>query len=88
MDVAALDGPLASALMAKRVIRGMEQNPHHPYTLEVQPGASAGTFQWIIRRSGKLIQRSDRVQRTEAGARADGEKAIERLFSDAQGERG
>jgi hypothetical protein len=66
----------------------MEQNRHHPYSLEVQPGASAGTFQWIIRRSGKLIQRSDRVQRNEAGARADGEKAIERLFSDASSDRG
>jgi hypothetical protein len=66
----------------------MDQNPHHPYTLEIQPGLSAGTFQWIIRRSGKLIQRSDRVQRTESSARTDGEKAIERLFSDAQSDRG
>jgi hypothetical protein len=68
-------------------MKGMEHNPHTPYTLEIQPGLSTGTFQSIIRRSGKLIQRSDRVQRTEASARTVGEKAIERLFSDAQSER-
>lgn len=66
----------------------MDQNPHNTYTLQIQLGLSAGIFQWVIRRSGMLMQRSDRVQRTEAGARADGEKAIERLFSASQSERG
>lgn len=60
----------------------------YPYTLDVQPSErTPGTFEWTIRRHGKLIQRSDRVQRTEADARKDGEKAIERQFADAQSTR-
>ena len=60
----------------------------YPYTLEVKPSErTPGTFEWTIRRHGTLIQRSDRVQRTEADARRDGEKAIERQFADDQSTR-
>jgi hypothetical protein len=59
----------------------------HPYTLEVQPGSKPGTFQWTIRKHGNLAQRSDRIHRSEQDALKDGEKAIERLFSDAQSTR-
>jgi hypothetical protein len=60
----------------------------HPYTLEVKPSdRKPGTFEWTIRRHGKLIQRSDRLHRSEQDARKDGEKAIEREFSDAQSTR-
>ena len=59
----------------------------HPYTLEVQPGSKTGIFQWAIRRHGKLVQRSDRVLRSEEDAEKDGFKAIERQFSDAQSAR-
>lgn len=58
-------------------------SPTHPYSLEIMPGPKPGTFQWTIRRHGKLIQRSDRIHRSEADALKDGEKAIERQFSDA-----
>ena len=37
-----------------------------------------------IRRHGKLIQRSDRLQRSEEAARRDGEKALERQFIEGQ----
>lgn len=67
--------------------RRMNENPTHPYALEIQPGSKAGTFQWIIRRSGKLIQRSDRSFPSEDAARNDGAKAIERQFADAQSTR-
>jgi hypothetical protein len=63
------------------------ENRHHPYTLDVQPGPKAGTFQWALRKQGKLAQRSDRTFRSEEDARKDGEKAIERQFSDAQSTR-
>ncbi len=65
----------------------MTDNATHPYTLEVQPGAKAGTFQWILRRHGKLIQRGDRIFRSKEEAEKDGAKAIERQFSDAQSAR-
>jgi hypothetical protein len=59
----------------------MTDNSMYPYELEVQPSArTPGAFDWAIRRHGKLIQRSDRVQRTEDAARKDGQKAVERQF--------
>lgn len=58
----------------------------YPYTLEIQPSErSPGAFEWTIRRNGKLIQRSDRLQRSEEAARRDGEKALERQFTDPGG---
>lgn len=63
----------------------MNDNATYPYTLEIQPcERPAGTFQWVIRKHGKLLQRSDRPQRSEADARKAGEKEIERQFTDAQ----
>ena len=59
-----------------------------PNTLEVMASErKPGQFEWTIRRNGTLIQRSDRIQRSEADAQKDGEKAIERQFSDAQSTR-
>lgn len=63
----------------------MNDNQTHPYTLEVKASErKPGTFEWTIRRHGKLIQRSDRPQRSEEDARKDGEKALERQFSDSR----
>ena len=59
-----------------------------PYTLEVLASErKPGQFEWTIRRQGTLIQRSDRIHRSGADAQKDGEKAVERQFSDAQGAR-
>ncbi|WP_375457948.1 hypothetical protein [uncultured Enterovirga sp.] len=65
----------------------MNANKHHPYTLEVQPSQKPGLFEWTIRKQGKLAQRSDKQYRSEADALKDGEKAVERQFTDAQGAR-
>jgi hypothetical protein len=62
----------------------MSTDSMHPYSLDVKASdRTPGLFEWSIRRNGKLIQRSDRFQRSEEGARKDGEKAIERQFADA-----
>ena len=59
----------------------MNDNSTYPYELEVQGSTrTPGAFDWAIRRNGKLIQRSDRVQRSEEAARKDGMKAVERQF--------
>lgn len=65
----------------------MSEPSTHPYDLEVQPAAKPGTFQWTIRKNGKLAQRSDKTFRSEDDARKDGAKAIERQFADAQSTR-
>lgn len=53
----------------------------HPYSLEVTPPAQpGGSYQWAIRRSGKLLQRSDRRHASEAKAREHGEAELERLL--------
>ena len=59
----------------------MDDNRTHPYALEIMAANKPGTFQWTIRRHGKLIQRSDRVHRSLEEAQKDGEKAVERQFS-------
>lgn len=60
-------------------------NGTYPYTLDIVPNPRlAGHFDWIIRKHGKLLQRSDRPQRSEAEARKAGEKEVERQFADAQ----
>jgi hypothetical protein len=65
-----------------------EKNAHHPYSLEVAPSErNPALYGWSIRRHGKLVQRSDRSHRSEEEARKDGEKAIERQFSDASSTR-
>lgn len=51
----------------------------HPYSIEVSPLAKPeGHFQWAIRRSGKLIERSDRPYRSEAKAHESAMEAIAR----------
>lgn len=60
----------------------MNDNLTHPFSLEVKGSdRKPGMFEWTIRRDGKLIQRSDRLQRSEDDARKDGFKAIERQLS-------
>lgn len=66
----------------------MTAGPMHPYTLEVRSSERRpGTFEWSIRRHGKLIQRSDREERSEEKARMAGEKAIEQQFAAAHSSR-
>jgi hypothetical protein len=55
--------------------------PHHPYTLEVKASRKPDLYEWLIRKNGKLIERSDREYRSEEDARRSGEKAIERAFA-------
>lgn len=57
----------------------MNENPTHPYTLDVS-AAPGGHYQWAIRERGKLLQRSDRVHPSEREARQKGEAALESLF--------
>ncbi len=56
----------------------MNENPTHPYTLDVVKLPN-GRFQWSIRERGKLLQRSDRLEASEQAAREHGFKAIEAL---------
>ena len=63
----------------------MNENQTHPYALAVIASERhPGAFEWVIRRSGKLLERSDRTARSEADARKSGEKALERHFMAAQ----
>ncbi|MHC2106460.1 hypothetical protein [Methylobacterium sp. CM6246] len=57
----------------------MAENVPHPYSIEVSPlPKPEGHFQWAIRRSGKLIERSDRAHRSEGKAYESAMEAIER----------
>jgi hypothetical protein len=60
----------------------MTENRYFPYALDVEAGPKSDTFQWVIRKHGKLLQRSDKSFRSEEDARKNGEKVIEREFSD------
>jgi hypothetical protein len=54
----------------------------HPYSLEIiPPKADGGSYQWAIRKNGKLTQRSDRSLPSEAKARESGLGQIEKLLS-------
>jgi hypothetical protein len=65
----------------------MDNNPTHPYTLEVSE-TRPGVFSWAIRERGKLLQRSDRFEASEEAARKRGESALESLFAKtSRGER-
>lgn len=56
----------------------MSNDVPHPYTLEIiQLDKPAGHFGWALRRSGKLLERSDRAHPTEAKARESGMRAVE-----------
>ncbi|MCJ2049217.1 hypothetical protein MKL01_05835 [Methylobacterium sp. J-070] len=53
----------------------------HPYSIEVSPLAKPeGHFQWAIRRSGKLIERSDRPHRSAEKAHESAMEAVERAL--------
>jgi hypothetical protein len=57
----------------------MEENATRPFTLEVLPSEKpAGHFHWVIRKNGKLAERSDRSYPSEKAARERGEAALER----------
>ena len=57
------------------------ENPTHPYTLEVTPSPKGdGSFGWAIRLHGKMLERSDRVFRSEQDALKNGQEALERLL--------
>lgn len=57
------------------------QSATYPYSLEIKPPSQAGgSYQWTIRKDGKLFQRSDRHHPTEDKARAHAEGEIERLL--------
>jgi hypothetical protein len=53
----------------------MSENRLYPYELNIQPGPKTDTFQWALRKHGKLIQRSDRAFRSEEDAKKDGRKS-------------
>ena len=60
----------------------MSDNNTHPYTLEIVPAtADGGSYQWAIRKHGKLAQRSDRNYYSEEKARQSGMEQIEKLLS-------
>lgn len=50
----------------------------HPYEIEVLPlEMPAGAYRWVLRRSGKLLERSDRPHASEEKAWASAVKAME-----------
>jgi hypothetical protein len=56
-------------------------NPTHPYTLEITPSPKGdGSLGWAIRKNGTLLERSDRVFRSEQDALKNGREAVERLL--------
>lgn len=60
--------------------RALMSDVPHPYSIEVSPLAKPeGHFQWAIRRSGKLFERSDRPHRSEAKAYESAMEAVERM---------
>jgi hypothetical protein len=53
----------------------------YPYTLEALPcDKRAGHFRWVIRKHGKLIERSDKPYFSERAARKQAQAALERQF--------
>ena len=57
------------------------ENPTHPYTLELTPSPKGdGSFGWVIRLHGKMLERSDRVYRSEQEALKHGQEALERAL--------
>lgn len=62
-----------------------EQTNIHPYSLEVLPPKVPGkSFQWAIRKNGKLVLRSSRDLWTEQRARENGMAEIEKIFGDVE----
>lgn len=61
---------------------GMSNSDTHPYTLEIlPPKADGGSYQWAIRKHGKLAQRSDRSLHSEAKAREHGMAQVDKLLA-------
>ena len=59
----------------------MSETSIYPFTLEVERNPrSEGTWQWSIRKHGKLVERSDRTLPSEAKARANGIEKVEKLL--------
>ena len=57
------------------------ENPTHPYSLEIAPSPKGdGTVGWAIRMHGKMLERSDRMFRSEQEALKSGQEAVERLL--------
>ena len=60
----------------------MSMNQTHPYTLELSPSPRGdGSVGWAIRKHGKMLERSDRMYRTEREALKSGNEAVERTLS-------
>ncbi|AWN39973.1 hypothetical protein U8607_16140 [Methylobacterium durans] len=60
----------------------MSKDVPHPYSIEVEPLTKPeGQFGWLLRRSGKLIERSDRAYRSEEKA---WEAALEAALRDSK----
>ena len=56
-----------------------ERSPR--YSLDVEPSKrSPGSYEWAIRERGKVLQRSDRVHRSEGEALRHGEQELERIL--------
>ncbi|HEX2556127.1 MAG TPA: hypothetical protein VHL98_20705 [Microvirga sp.] len=57
-------------------------NQTHPYTLELAPSPKGdGSVGWAIRKHGKMLERSDRMFRSEREALKSGQEAVERALS-------
>ena len=67
-----------------------DDNETYPYTLIISPSERlAGHFDWVIRRHGKLVERSDRHHPSERSAQESGQAALERqLHDDREPKRG
>ena len=60
----------------------MSLNHTHPYTLELSPSPKGdGSVGWAIRKHGKMLERSDRMYRSQQEALKSGQEAVERALS-------
>ena len=60
----------------------MSMNQTHPYTLELSPSPKGdGSVGWAIRKHGKMLERSDRMYRTQHDALRNGQEAVGRTLS-------
>ena len=72
-----LGQPAESGGEASHITLMTSQVPH-PYAIEVHPlETAAGVYRWILRRSGKVLERSDRPHASEEKAWASALKALE-----------
>ena len=60
----------------------MSSNQTHPYTLELSPSPKGdGSVGWAMRKHGKMLERPDRMFRTQQEALKSGQEAMERALS-------